>query len=348
MSLFSGNEGMSANELLARKKFTKAIEVLRREVAARPDNASTRLQLADVLVQAGRTHEAAPLLADLADEFVAQGFTAKAIAVLKKLQRIEPRRAGVEEKLADLIRDHAGRPREAIPAAWQTHGRVRRALEEAERAERTPAGFVPAASDPVAAAETSAAAPVVEQEAPAQSASPAAADAQPPAPAARSTLPADYGTEVIEIDLGLPEQEPNLVTTPLFDGFSRDELIEVIRGLHVVSYAPGDIIVSEGERGDSLYIITSGTLKVFLKDQEGRAARTGEMGEGSFFGEISLLSGRPRTATITAATACELLELDRPTLDRITKAHPTVENVLLSFYYQRLEQPSGGAGPVAE
>ena len=63
------------------------------------------------------------------------------------------------------------------------------------------------------------------------------------------------------------------------------------------------------------------------------------MGEGEFFGEISLLSGQPRTATVTAATRCELLELDRPTLEDIHKRRLRVLEVLRDFYQKRLNSP---------
>jgi CRP-like cAMP-binding protein len=59
------------------------------------------------------------------------------------------------------------------------------------------------------------------------------------------------------------------------------------------------------------------------------------MGEGTFFGEISVLSGKPRTATVTAASDCELLELDRASLDEITKTHPNVRRVLEEHYIER-------------
>jgi cAMP-dependent protein kinase regulator len=59
------------------------------------------------------------------------------------------------------------------------------------------------------------------------------------------------------------------------------------------------------------------------------------MGEGSFFGEISILSGKPRTATVTASTRCELLELDRKSLDAIAAIHPRVRDVLTRFHRQR-------------
>jgi CRP-like cAMP-binding protein len=59
------------------------------------------------------------------------------------------------------------------------------------------------------------------------------------------------------------------------------------------------------------------------------------MREGDFFGEIAILSGKARTATVTAATVVELLEMDRATLDRITETHPRVRQVLEEFYVSR-------------
>ena len=93
--------------------------------------------------------------------------------------------------------------------------------------------------------------------------------------------------------------------------------------------------ISEGDPGDSLFILTTGAVKAFLKNPGGGQRLVRTMTDGAFFGEISILSGKPRTATVTAATPCELLELDRPTLDGITKAHPRVQQVLEDFYVER-------------
>jgi len=60
-----------------------------------------------------------------------------------------------------------------------------------------------------------------------------------------------------------------------------------------------------------------------------------EMRAGEFFGEISLLSGKPRTATVTASVPCDLLALDRETLDDIAKRHPNVKSVVQEFYDRR-------------
>jgi CRP-like cAMP-binding protein len=69
----------------------------------------------------------------------------------------------------------------------------------------------------------------------------------------------------------------------------------------------------------------------FCKDPSGKYHKVREMTEGSFFGEVSILTGMPRTATITAATPIELLELDHDTLAAISERHPHVRAVLREF-----------------
>src|SRR6185312_17268831 len=117
---------------------------------------------------------------------------------------------------------------------------------------------------------------------------------------------------------------PGLLANPLFEDFSEEELVAFIQGLRLLTFEPGDVIISEGEPGQSVFILTTGRVKVFVRGPGHASVALALLGEGSFFGEISTLSGRPRTATITAAGACEILELDRPSLDAISESHPRV------------------------
>jgi CRP-like cAMP-binding protein len=128
---------------------------------------------------------------------------------------------------------------------------------------------------------------------------------------------------------------PEVLRSPLFEEFSHEELVEVIRGLKLLTFEPGDVVVTEGEPGESLFVITSGRVKAFVRRPSGQSAKVRELGEGDFFGEVSILQGGPRTATITCATRCDLLELDRPTLDAVAARHPGVRRVLQAFYDQR-------------
>ena len=115
---FGSPKGPSVGQLIARKKFAKAIEVLREQLGHEAGNPRVRMQLADVLVMAGSPQEASPVLLSLADDFAAQGQGAKAIAVLKKLQKIEPGRT-IDRRLAALIKDTRGAPRLSTERARQ-------------------------------------------------------------------------------------------------------------------------------------------------------------------------------------------------------------------------------------
>jgi CRP-like cAMP-binding protein len=84
-------------------------------------------------------------------------------------------------------------------------------------------------------------------------------------------------------------------------------------------------------------------VKVFVRNPAGHNVVLCPLGEGAFFGEIATLSGRPRSATVTAASRCELLELDQPALEAILKVHPRVRDVLEEHYIARANDPDAAA-----
>src|SRR5512145_2726597 len=95
------------SDLLAKHKYGKAVELIRQDLASRPNDPRLRLRLADTLVQAGRPEAAVPLLMELADDYALSGGSARAIALLKRAQALQPGQADVEERLAYLIRRQA-------------------------------------------------------------------------------------------------------------------------------------------------------------------------------------------------------------------------------------------------
>jgi len=76
-------------------------------------------------------------------------------------------------------------------------------------------------------------------------------------------------------------------------------------------YLAGQTIVREGELSDALYILTRGTVSVFRRDPAGAEVEINALGPGDFFGEIGLLTGGERGATVRATSPVELLVLDR-------------------------------------
>jgi cAMP-dependent protein kinase regulator len=132
---------------------------------------------------------------------------------------------------------------------------------------------------------------------------------------------------------------PGLVANPLFEDFDEDELMALIQGLRLLTFDPGDVVVTEGEHGQSVFILTTGRVKVYVRGPDRRNVLVGVLGEGTFFGEISTLSGNPRSATVVAAEHSEMLELDRASLDRIAAVHPRVRAILEEYSAARAGDP---------
>jgi ABC-type lipoprotein export system ATPase subunit len=92
-----------------------------------------------------------------------------------------------------------------------------------------------------------------------------------------------------------------------------DQLAAVTRQLEARSFAPGAPIVSQGEPADQFYIITKGQVEILLSQPNGHAISVATIGAGQYFGEIGLLRGGARTATVraTGETHVEVVALDR-------------------------------------
>ena len=349
----SGKENVE--ELIARKDYGRAGEVLRAQLKETPGDVRARQQLADVLAFQGRGEEAVAILAPLADEFAADGFVAKAIAILKKIQKIEPDRRDVEEKLALLIGEQTGgvvpstgsfpRPTtEDLDLGFEEVGEATRTGKPSLSAPEPKIDVAPA--DPLPEVKAAPAPPsspeftlpppppplelgAVSPPAPAASAAPA----PPPGEETVTELPGDSTT--VRKSKAEERRWREIAATPLFTDFRKDELIAVIRGLKLRHFADGDIIVTENEPGDSLFVITTGRVKVFTRNPKGQHVPLASLVDGDFFGEVSVLTGKPRTATITAASECEILELDKTTLDEIAEKHPRVRKVMEQFLADR-------------
>jgi hypothetical protein len=130
---------------------------------------------------------------------------------------------------------------------------------------------------------------------------------------------------------------PSLESVPLFSGVPKDELVSLLTSVEPVRVAAGGTAVREGEAGDSLYLVVQGTLSVTTAG-DGASVEVGRLGPGDFFGEVSLLTEKPRTATVTAVTDAELLRLGRDTVAELRRRHPEIEASLREFHRRRAER----------
>jgi small-conductance mechanosensitive channel/CRP-like cAMP-binding protein len=105
------------------------------------------------------------------------------------------------------------------------------------------------------------------------------------------------------------------------------ELESLARSAKTQVYLPGESVVQRGERGDEFFILSSGEAAVVM-DAEGKAAEVARLKSGDFFGEMSLLTGEPRSATVLALTDLSLLVLDKAAMSSVfNQNHALIEQV---------------------
>jgi CRP-like cAMP-binding protein len=115
------------------------------------------------------------------------------------------------------------------------------------------------------------------------------------------------------------------------------EALRALRGVGVrYPVAARTVLFSAGERGDALYFIVQGSLVVLERDDDGQELIIDQLGPGFMVGEMAVLTGRPRTATVRAATDAVLVRLTRADLDTILKAEPRIEEALWRFMGRRV------------
>jgi len=105
------------------------------------------------------------------------------------------------------------------------------------------------------------------------------------------------------------------------DILDESEIREISKHAVTRHYAARSVIVSEGDRTDSLFIIVEGRAKAFVSDESGREALLSIMGPGEYFGEVAFDTG-PRSASVMSLEACTLLVVPRSDLDAFVQANP--------------------------
>jgi CRP/FNR family cyclic AMP-dependent transcriptional regulator len=123
----------------------------------------------------------------------------------------------------------------------------------------------------------------------------------------------------------------DLRMVPLFQGMT-DRALEAIAALaHEVEVGGGEPLTREGEAGDAFYLLVDGQVDVTRG-----GSMVGRLGPGDFIGEISLIDGRPRTATATAVGPVRVLEVCRPEFLELMDRHPAVRLGILVALTDRI------------
>ncbi len=124
-----------------------------------------------------------------------------------------------------------------------------------------------------------------------------------------------------------------LLSMPLFSTLSQRELGQLAAVTVPGELAPGAVLTRQGQKGGLAYVIARGRAEVVRANR-----RLATLGPGDVVGELSLIDGQPRSATVKAVTPLEVLEISSGDLNRVLRKAPGVRRKLLEALSQRLRQ----------
>jgi CRP-like cAMP-binding protein len=129
-----------------------------------------------------------------------------------------------------------------------------------------------------------------------------------------------------------------LKQVPLFAAIPEKDLKRLAASLQAKTFAAGEHLVRQGDEGGSFYIIKQGKVEVLVADPEGRQTKVAELETGKFFGEMSLLTGEKRSASIRAVGDVEVLAVEKKDISPILTANPKIAESLSKMIEQRQKE----------
>jgi CRP-like cAMP-binding protein len=127
----------------------------------------------------------------------------------------------------------------------------------------------------------------------------------------------------------------------LFEHADAHMLQSIASGLRRRRYRRNEVIMHQGDPGDSLHVVAVGAVKIVLPSAEGEEAIIATLRPGDFFGELALLDGAPRSATVTAVEPSETLVLPRKVFVEMLDSVPGLRDALLSGLAHELRRLTG-------
>ena len=127
----------------------------------------------------------------------------------------------------------------------------------------------------------------------------------------------------------------------VFRALDAEKIDRLARRLRHVVFGPGEVILRQGDPGDSLYVVRGGSVAVQI-GVLGASKEIATLGDGQFFGEMSLMTGESRTATVVAKTDVQCYIVDKEAFGQIVQEEPDLAGVI-SDILSRRQVDLGGA-----
>ncbi|PYM68622.1 MAG: hypothetical protein DME10_26705 [Candidatus Rokuibacteriota bacterium] len=134
-----------------------------------------------------------------------------------------------------------------------------------------------------------------------------------------------------------PELIAFLSSTSLLRGLDEPALRAIAAELEYVYLSGGGTLMREGEIGDALYILLNGRLRIVARRPE-KENVINEIGPGETVGEMAILTGEPRSATVRAIRDCALVKFSRAAFDHLVEKYPKTMMQLASLIVQRFQR----------
>jgi|GEM_PF-339745 len=154
-----------------------------------------------------------------------------------------------------------------------------------------------------------------------------------------------FATRTIHIEEKAVEAAPEEIVNTIADRLNRvsifmplseDEIEKLANASTSRVYAPGETIVRKGQKGGSMFVIISGAVKVQIPERDYQKT-INNLAENDFFGEMSLLTGEPRTANVIAVAETKVLRIDKDGLKPIFESNPTLVDSICEQIEERKE-----------
>lgn len=129
-----------------------------------------------------------------------------------------------------------------------------------------------------------------------------------------------------------------LKNTALFGEVDDDSLNMLCANARTLTFRKNSVLMSEGETGESLYVIKSGVVKIYVSDEQGNEIVLNDLKSADYFGEVSLLDDEPRTASAVTLTRTEVVLIAKTTFLACLEKNPNIARIIIRTMTRRLRR----------
>ena len=126
----------------------------------------------------------------------------------------------------------------------------------------------------------------------------------------------------------------------LFSGLSEEDMAAISSLAVTRSFPKNTLVICEGDTSDSLYVVLSGKVKVFLSDEEGKEVTLNLQGAGEYFGELAILDEAPRSASVVTTEDTKLAILSKVAFEQCMEQHSAIALTIMRGLARRLRELS--------